>query len=55
MLEKFLNQKVQVRYTGYTTGFYMGKGILTNIDDNFIELDNDLIVTKKYIIDIKSL
>ena len=55
MLEKFLNKKVQVRYTGYTEARYAAKGIITNIDDEFIELDNNLIVTRKYILDIKSL
>ena len=54
MLEKFLNKKVQVRYTIYGH-FLIGKGIITNIDENFIELDNDQIIAIKYVTDIKSL
>lgn len=55
MLEKFLNKKVQVRYTFYSSGFFAIKGIVTKIDENFIEVDNDMIIAKKYIVDIKSL
>ena len=54
MLEKFKNKKVQVRYT-YYAHFLIAKGIITNMDENFIELDNDQIIAIKYVTDIKSL
>ena len=55
MIEKFLNKKVQIVYTGYSNAFYSLKGIVTKIDDNFIEVDNDEIIAIKYIMTIKSL
>lgn len=55
MLEKFLNKKVQIMYTGYSEGQYSEKGIVTKIDDNFIEVDNDKIIAIKYILTIKSI
>ena len=54
MLEKFLNKKVQIRYTIYGN-FINAKGVLTNLDENFIELDNDEVIAIRYILSIKSL
>ena len=55
MLEKFLNKEVQIRYTGYAQACYSKKGIVTKIDDNFIEVDNDEIIAIRYILTIKSI
>ena len=55
MIEKFLNQKVLIAYTGYASAFYSVKGILTKMDDNFVEVDNNQIIAIKYILSIKSL
>ena len=55
MIEKFLNEKVQIIYTAYSDSFFSLKGIITKIDDNFIEVDSNQIIAIKYIISIKSL
>lgn len=67
MLEKFLNKRVLVCISHYAAAYermYMGvgvieayqrKGVLTRLDNNFIELDNDEVVAIKYITTIKSL
>jgi len=55
MLEKFLNEKVQIIYTAYSDNYFNLKGIITKIDDNFIEVDSNQIISIKYIISIKSL
>ena len=54
MLEKFLNKRVQIVYSSYAYE-RMLKGIVTKIDENFIELDNDEVVAIKYIVTIKSI
>ena len=54
MLEKFKNKKVEIIYTSYAH-FRMLKGIVTNIDENFIELDNNDLIAIKYILTIKSI
>ena len=54
MLEKFLNKKVEIR----TWGNNFAKGIVTKVDDNFIELDNkgmNIVVAIKSISIINSL
>ena len=66
MLEKFLNKKVLICIPTYAAAcekVVMGaqlhsvqrRGIVTNVDDNFIELDNDEVVAIKYIATIKSI
>ena len=63
MLEKFLNKKVLIcisQYAAAITGIggpnaVQRKGVVTNIDDKFIELDNDEIIAIQYITTIKSL
>ena len=54
MLEKFLNQKVQILATLYGAAT-MKKGTITAIDENFIELDNSEIVAIKAITTVKPL
>lgn len=60
MLEKFLNKKVEILISSYGTP-YVGMinsyaikhtGIVTNIDSNFIELDNNKVIQIKYIISV---
>ena len=48
MFEKFLNKKVYVRFLA--DGW--AKGIVTGIDENFIEIDNKSFIVKKYITQI---
>ena len=55
MLEKFLNEKVLITYTAYSSHWFDSKGIITKIDDDFIEIDNNQIIAIKYIVSIKSL
>ena len=68
MLEKFLNKKVEILIASYarvankvavgvkqSVEFGLRKGIVTNVDNNFIELDNDEVVAIKYIVTIKSI
>ena len=54
MLEKFLNKKVQIYATLYGAQA-MRKGIITAIDENFIELDSGEIIAKKAITIVKPL
>ena len=64
MLEKFLNKKVLIciahyastieKYTSNLSQFQR-KGTVTNVDDCFIELDNNEVIAIKYITTIKSL
>lgn len=67
MLEKFLNKNVLICFANYASATEVTpsfsnpysavqrKGIVTNIDNNFIELDNDEVVAIKYIATIKSI
>ena len=56
MLEKFLNKKVIIMISKYAASdFIEKKGIVTELNDDFIELDNDEIIAIKYITSIKSL
>ena len=67
MLEKFLNKNVLICIANYASasekvaGFnnslapFQRRGIVTRVDDNFIELDNNEVVAIKYISTIKSL
>ena len=68
MLEKFLNEKVEICLAEYAKGIdhiAMGvkgileqcvrKGTVTRIDENIIELDNNVVIAIKYIVTIKSL
>ena len=55
MLEKLLNKKVVVGYTYYTTAVHTVKGILTAINEQFIEIDNKTIIAIKYIVEIKDI
>ena len=54
MLEKFLNKKVSIFYTDYATihSFHVN-GIITNMDNEYVEIDNRLIISKKYIIAVE--
>ena len=56
MLEKYLNKKIEVDYTNYAypVGLKV-KGVITEIDDNFIELDNEMIIAIRYIISIEEI
>lgn len=54
VFEKFLNKKVGVCIFNATQIPGFEKGIVTAVDENFIELDNDLTISIKYIISIKS-
>lgn len=59
MLEKFLNKKVCIEVALYTTGkgFRANeyfKGTITNIDKDFIELDNNLTIQIKFIVTIEA-
>jgi len=68
MLEKFLNKNVEICLAEYAKAIdhisigtkgvleqYLRKGTVTRVDDNFIELDNNLVIAIKYITTIKSL
>ncbi len=59
MLEKFLNKKVEILISSYGTPYNLSnsylikhKGVVTNIDSNFIELDNNKVIQIKYIISV---
>ncbi len=54
MLGKFLNKKVEILVTEYCAN-KIEKGIVTKVDSNFIELDNNKVIQIKYIISIKSI
>ena len=65
MLEKFLNKNVELtvatngsstKYQLFRSGdsFYK-KGTVTKLDDNFIELDNNMVIQIKYIIAIEAI
>jgi len=64
MLEKYLNKKVEIAekyYTGASTlegkwdNGHLNKsvGVITGIDDNFIELDHNTLIAIKFIYRIK--
>ena len=64
MLEKFLNKKVLICIANYASAAEMivfnrpleavqRKGTVTNVDENFVELDNNELVAIKYICTIK--
>ncbi len=55
MLSKLLNQKVRVilMTAGSVGASPSYDGVVTNIDDNFVELDNERIIAIKYITSIK--
>lgn len=69
MLEKFLNEKVEICLAEYAKVIEVvtplrdkkileqtvKKGTVTRIDENFIELDNNVVIAIKYIVTIKSL
>ena len=56
MLEKFLNKNVSIILAQYAAkGKKKKKGTVTNINEKFIELDNDEVVAIKYIAAIKSI
>lgn len=51
-------QKAKNSMSGGFTGYiaeYNVEGIVTNIDSNFIEIDNNLVIQIKYIISIESI
>ncbi len=59
MLEKYINKNVIVTektYYGFSSKLIMGnkslatiKGILTSVDDNYIELDNEILINRNHI------
>ena len=59
MLEKLLNKKVRIYFGNFAVPPELGQmsakreGIVTAIDKEFIELDNDLIIAIKYVTRIK--
>ena len=63
MLEKFLNKKVEIFVSSYGTPYvslvntYSIKyqGVVTNVDSNFIELNNNRVIQIKYIISIMNI
>ena len=65
MLEKFLNKNVEltVATNGSSTKYrlvrsgdsFYKKGTVTKLDDNFIELDNNMVIQIKYIIAIEAI
>ena len=53
-----LNQKLKNSRSGGFTNYvaeYNVEGIVTNIDSNFIEIDNNLVIQIKYIISIENI
>lgn len=65
MLKKFLNKKVLICIASYASAaekIVMGpnlaafqrQGTVTDVDDNFVELDNNELVAIKYIATIKA-
>ena len=63
MLKKLLSQKVRIGLSNYAWSYFpKGKGnnmqregIVTDIDDNFIELDNEMIIAIKSITYIQAI
>ena len=68
MLEKFKNKKVEIGIAVYAKvidrvsvgvkariEYGLRRGTVTNIDENFIELDNNEIIAIKYVATIKSI
>ena len=61
MLKKILNKNIKIYFsncfisTGIAKPTYSMKGIVTDIDDNFIELDNTEIISVKTITRIEIL
>ena len=61
MLEKFLNKKVEITATTHGSVIAFGKasiitrGTVTGVDANFIELDNNRVISIKYIISIENI
>jgi len=60
MLEKFLNKRVKLFVTTYgsNTAFRGNQGCVgtvTNIDSNYIELDNNKVIQIKYIVSIENI
>ncbi len=62
LIEKFLNKKVCIAekmfsYSSTLEGFSNGRnfieGVVTNIDDDFIELDNEILIAIKFIYKIQ--
>ena len=49
MLEKFLNKRVRVVLRGQR----LAKGTVTNINTDFIELDNNLVINIKHLMFIE--
>lgn len=63
MLDEYINKNVKITektYHGFSSHLLMGngklatlKGILTSVDDNFIELDNEILINRNHIYTIK--
>ena len=52
MLEQFLNKNVLITYTNYATNGLFQKGIITKVDNEFVEVDNKMIIARKYIVTV---
>lgn len=60
MLEKFLNKRVRIYVTTYGSSNAISnnanqKGVVTSIDDKYIELDNNIVIQIKYIVSIEAM
>ena len=63
MLGKLLSRKVRVGISNYSMSvvpkgfgnFIMKEGVITDIDDNFIELDNEMIIAIRAITYIQTI
>lgn len=50
MLEKYINKEVKIVTAIFGTTVYdIEKGIITAIDDNFIELNNKILISKQHV------
>lgn len=59
MLEKFLNRRVKIYVTTYGSGTAFREnanreGVVTNLDEKYIELDNNVVIQIKYIVSIEA-
>ena len=63
MLKKYINKKVEItekHYGGFCTRLMMGNdklattiGTITDVDDKFIEIDNEILININHIFRIK--
>ena len=53
MLEKYLNKNVKIYVSSHNELLDVKKGIITGINDNFVELDNNELIGINFIRNIK--